>query len=215
MLRIERWGKTVCFTTLGLAALASRTGAEIHNGGVDCTNWNGTYRLASASATQAALIPPANDTITIRQESCGGVDMDVTIAGERYTIMARTIDRLNRRSMLIKGRPTRVYANWVDGYGKNWTVSLTPDPLRPGVPYSVREYLLTSFHTVVVQATIHDPRNQIPLATFPEGRRDRQRGAKVRDVVDGRAVYLMPVGSGEVSVQLRGIRRPPRGTTKP
>ena len=141
-----------------------------------------------------------------------GVDMDVTIAGERYTVMARTTDRLNRHSMTIRGRSTRVYANWVDGYGKNWTVSLTPDPLRPTVPYSVREYLLTSFHTVVVQATIHDSRNQIPLSTFPRGPRDRERGAKIRDVVDARAVYLMPVGSGEVSVQLRGIRKPPRGS---
>ena len=61
---INRWGKTVLFTTLGLAALASRTGAEIHDGGVDCTNWRRQLRLASASATQAALIPPANDTIS-------------------------------------------------------------------------------------------------------------------------------------------------------
>ena len=45
-MRITRWGGVALAAAAALAALAGRSRAEIHNGGVDCTNWNGTYRLA-------------------------------------------------------------------------------------------------------------------------------------------------------------------------
>jgi hypothetical protein len=178
-----------------LAGLAGRSYAIVHNGGVDCTNWNGTYVLAGASAKESRLVPPRGDTITIRQNSCAGVDLGVTIGGQRYVLAAHTNDSQNDRVLTIRGRPTRVHATWVDGYGKNWMVSLTPDPMTPTVPYSVREYLLTSLQTVTVADTIRDPHNQVPLATFPAtaGGKKEAGGRKIQEVVGARAVYLLPV----------------------
>jgi hypothetical protein len=196
-MRINRRGVIVSGAAAGLAGLAVQARAEIHNGGVDVTNWNGTYELSGSSASNAALMPPDKEPIVIRQDAPNGVDMDVTIGGERCTIQARTNGSQNRRRMSIKGVYVTVYATWVDGYGKNWEVHLTPDPLRPNVPYSVRQFLLTSFHTVIVQAAIHDPRNQVPLATFPD-HAGKKGGSKVRDLVDARAVYMMPVGDSRV-----------------
>src|SRR5262249_43740421 len=125
-----------------LAGFAGRSHAIIHNGGIDCTNWNGTYALAEASSKEKHLLPADGDTIQVRQNSCAGVTLEVTVGGERYVLAAHTNDSQNDRVFSIHGRSTRLHATWIDGYGKNWVVSLTPDPLRPGVPYSVREYLL-------------------------------------------------------------------------
>ncbi len=193
-MRIRHWGTALILAVASLAAFAVQGRAEIHNGGVDCTNWNGVYKLVGSSAKDRSLLPPANDTIEIKQDSCGGCDMLVNIGGEQCLIEARTNNSRNRRPMTVKGRSSIVYASWVDGYGKNWYVSLTPDPLRPNVPYSVREFSLTSFHTVTMLATIHNPHKLIPLATFSQTGGRTRGGQKIQDVVDARAVYLLPVG---------------------
>lgn len=179
---------------LGVAVLAGRTSAEIHDGGVNVTDWNGTYHLVGASSNNPSLLPNDKDPLEIRMNAPNATDIEVTIGGERTTIRARTNASENRHYMTIKGRQVKIYSSWVDGYGKNRTITLTPDPLRPGVPYSVREFLLTSSHAVILEALVRDPRNQVPLATFggdPGGR--RRGGTKVKDVVDARAVYMMPV----------------------
>ena len=172
----------------GLAIAATSTRAEIHNGGVDCTNWNGTYRLAGTYSRAAGLAPPHGDTIVVRQSSCSGLQLEATVAGERCTIDARMNG--SRRSMSVHGQYCAVWGSWVDGYGKNWIITLTPDPLRPHVPHSVREYLLTSFHTILVQDSIQNPNDLVPLATFGEG---GPREGKMREHVDSRSAYLLPV----------------------
>jgi len=214
LMRIIRWVGIAIAAAAGLAALAGRTRAEIHNGGVDCTNWNGTYSMLGSYAKDPALAPRGREALKIHQTACNGVDMETTIGGEHVTIIARTNDRDNNRSMSIRGRTVRVYATWVDGYGRNWEVALIPDPLRPNVRYSRREFLLTSYHTVIEQATIHDPSHLEPLATFggnPGGRGGG--GEKIHDIVDARTVYAMPVneeenGTSQPSrVELRHRRR--------
>src|SRR5438874_2144085 len=80
-----------------LAGMAGRSHAIVHNGGVDCTNWNGTYVLAGASSKENRLLPAEGDTINIRQNSCAGVDLEVTIGGERYALAAHTNDSQNDR----------------------------------------------------------------------------------------------------------------------
>src|SRR5438270_2976375 len=84
-----------------LAGMAGRSHAIIHNGGVDCTNWNGTYALAGGSAKEKHLLPADGDTIQIRQNSCAGVDMEVGIGGERYNLSAHTNDSQNDRVLSI------------------------------------------------------------------------------------------------------------------
>jgi len=197
-MRITRWGGVALATAAALAALAGRSRAEIHNGGVDCTNWNGTYNMLGSYTKDPSLAPKDHDPIKIRQTACNGVDMEVNIGGEHTTIIARTNDSDNNRSMTVHGHYVRIYSSWVDGYGKNWTVSLIPDPLRPNARHSRREFLLTSFHTVIEQATIHDPSNLVPLATFGGSAGGRHGGGeKIHDVVDSRTVYAMAVPEEE------------------
>ena len=203
-MRMRQWGRILFLAgaAAGAVALQVNTHAEVHNGGVDCTNWNGVYNLAGASANDRSLAPPDQDTIEIKQTSCAGVMMTVSLKGERVTLDAKMSGSSKRRMITIGSRSYEIYGSWIDGYGQNWLVQLKPDPIRPTVPYSVREYLLTSFHSVIAQDTIHDFHNMVPLATFDhEARRGQQ---KVQDVVDARSVYLLPVEGNSRGVGLRG-----------
>jgi len=192
-MRFRRWGRFLFLSgaAVGAVALQIGTHAEVHNGGVDCTNWNGVYKLGGSTTNNPSLGAPDGDTIEIKQTSCAGVEMTLTLKGQRTTLDARMAGSSRRRMITIGGRNYEIYGSWVDGYGQNWYVKLTPDPARPEVPSSIREYLLTSFHSIIAQHTIHDPHNLIPLATFD---RDARRGQqKINDVVDARAVYFLPV----------------------
>src|SRR5262249_14284110 len=148
--RIRQWGRFLFLAgaAVGAVALQVTTHAEIHNGGVDCTNWNGVYNLAGASANDHSLTPPAQDTIEIKQTDCHSVLMTVTLKGQRVDLDAKMAGSSRRQTVSIGGRIYDVYGSWVDGYGQNWIIKLTPDPVRPSVPYSLHEYLLTSFHSI-------------------------------------------------------------------
>ena len=118
--------------------------------------------------------------------------------------------------LAIEGQYPRLRQLGGIGPGKNWTVSLSPDPLRPGPTYSVANTCSLPSTPSSSRRPSTTPGTEIPLATFPRAAATASEAQGIRDVVDGRAVYLMPVGSGEVSsARLRGIRRPPRGTTRP
>src|SRR5437762_26628 len=66
-MRITRWGGVALAAAAALAALAGRSRAEIHNGGVDCTNWNGTYHMLGSYTKDPSLAPKDHDPIKIRQ----------------------------------------------------------------------------------------------------------------------------------------------------
>jgi hypothetical protein len=194
-MRMRDWARFIFLigAAAGAVALQVTTHAEIHNGGVDCTNWNGLYNLAGASANDRSLTPPDQDTIDIKQTDCHSVTMTATLKGQRVELDVKMAGSSKRQTVTIGGRSYDVYGSWVDGYGQNWIIKLTPDPVRPSVPYSLHEYLLTSFHSIISQDTIHDFHNMVPLATFD--REGRGGKTKVNDIVDGRAVYLLPVDS--------------------
>jgi hypothetical protein len=187
---MKRYIGILLLAAAGVAMTTVMTRAEIHNGGVDCTNWNGVYNLAGASARDPALLQRAGDTIVVKQSSCNAVQFETNIGGDRCAIDARVNG--SRRSVSANGHVVTLWGSWVDGYGKNWIITLTPDPARPYVRHSVREYLLTSFHSIIVQASIQDGNDLVPLATFGDG---GPRGSKMREHVDARAVYLLPVTS--------------------
>ena len=114
--------------------------------------------------------------------------LETTLAGERCTIDAKVNG--SRRSMSVHGQYPRSGAAGLMATARTGSSPSRRIRCARTVPHSVREYLLTSFHTILVQDSIQNPNDLVPLATFGEG---GPREGKMREHVHCRSAYLLPV----------------------